>query len=363
MKKMIALILLSSVMMLSGCAVFQGSYNSVPNTELSESLLTRMQNNISTRTLEGFTRESTIGDVVDTVGATNISQVHLMYPCELLGYPAVAEYVFDNTGGGYLCLDFMSFCIYPKSSAADYESELEEFVNNMDAELGSHETDFDDEFGDEYYWHINNCTIDMTAYEEDYLESGMLADFSVHYDFAVFGFIPKAPDLFPYQFGTEFSTIYQSESPGILPEDSSSCQLSYEDKGIEIRLQFKSDETGIRLSEGQYDILLNSMNSENSLDYFESLADGLEAAVGKADVRWYGIPEVFEDDFGALSGYTYEEPDGAQRMSAQDILDSGKNYYLLNIRWKDISFDADHVADSSIHMDFSEQYIGGTARD
>ena len=187
----------------------------------------------------------------------------------------------------------------------------------------------------------------------------MLADITIYHDFMVFGFIPKAPGMFPYQFGTDFNTIYQNESPGILPEDSSGCYIDYEDEGIQISLKFKSDETGIRLSEGQYDVLLNSVNFENSVDFFETLADGLEAAIGGADIRGYGIPEVFEDDFG-ISGYTYEEPYGADRLSAQDILDSGRDYYIFDTSWKDIEFDAERVMDVSIHMDFSEEYIGGT---
>jgi hypothetical protein len=361
MKKIIMLISLSVVMILCGCAFMTSgrNYNPVPNAEISESLISKMQSNIGAHSIEGFTRESTFGEVLDKVSVKKISQAKLTYPSELLGYPTIMECVFDNFGGNQLTLDFMAFSVIPGGERSGYETKIEELLSAMDAELGSHESS-SDEFSDEYSWDQNDCSIDILADKDIYEQSGVLADITVCADVVVFGIIPKSPDMFPYRLGTDIGTVYQSEAPGMLPMDFEySGSLQYEDGDMEISLQFKTDAAGrIRLSKGRYDIYLNTMGFEDSLDYFESLADGLENAIGKPDARGYGIPDVDEDIFG-ISGFQYELTGGAQGLSAQDILDSGNKYYWMDMSWKSVHFRAEYVTDANIELEFSEEYING----
>jgi hypothetical protein len=194
-------------------------------------------------------------------------------------------------------------------------------------------------------------------------DSNAIAVIRVSPGVVVMGVYPKCPALFPYPFGTDIQTVYQSETSGRLPKGFEySASLDYEEEGIEISLRFVTDNTGsFRLGEGTYDVYLNGMGFKSSLDYFEALADGLVHAAGEPDARGYGIPDVDKDVYGI--GFSYEITEGAQGLSAQDIRESGDQYYWLDIRWENICFRAEYFSDASITIDFSGGYIKGTGKE
>ncbi len=357
MRKIIMLCL-SLIIVLSGCIT---SYNAVPNPAISESLVSRMKNNADTHSIEGFTAQSTFGDVLEKIGPENISQASLSYNTEFLGYSAVMGCVFDNYKSK-LRLEFMEFSIYPDGDRNGYESKLEELVAKLDAEFGSHE--YTDEYdSDDYYWRVNNWHIDLSAYEEVYEQSGKLAFIWISPGTVLFGILPQTPDVCPYKFGEDIGTVYSGETPAALPDSFDyNCYLEYTDDGIEINLNFETDDTGVKLREGRYDINLNDMGFEDSLDYFETLADGLEEAMGAPLSRGFGIPDVDMDN-NEITGMTHETGAGGQGMSAQDILNSGKKYYWLDMNWPGVSFNADYCMGVSMDLDFTEGYFGGTANE
>ena len=239
----------------------------------------------------------------------------------------------------------------------DNDTQIEEILAQMDVALGSHKSNHDD-FGDEYSWDQNNCSISMTVYDESVQDSGEVALIAVNPKVIMFGIFPKCPALFPYPFGTNIQTVYHNEKSSSLPEGfENSGSLTYKEDGVEISLQFITEETGdIRLSEGRYDVCLNTMGFKKSLEYFETLSDGLVAVVGQPDAKGYGLPEVFQDE----SGFTYEISPGAQGLSAQNIIDSGEDDYWLDIRWENISFCAEYVNDAQMWIEFSDGYINKT---
>lgn len=355
MKKII-LLALSIVLLLSGC-MFVG-LNPVSNLEVYESLVSMMRNNAETHTLEGCTRENTYDEVISVIGAQDISQAHLAYNIELLGSPVVMQCVFINSRGIGLSLKDMFFDIMPDVEM-DRDDQIEALVTQMDAELGTHEYDLDD-FDEIYSWDQNNCIIDLTVFDDGEdggkRDSEAIGYISVLPGTVVFGIYPKCPDLFPYQLGTDIQTVYQNEKPAALPRGfEDSVYMEYTDDGIAVRLGFSADATGFKLREGRYNVFLNPMSFKNSLDYFDSLADDLEIAVGEPKARGYGIPEVFDDD----SGYTYECTSGAQRLSAQDILYSGGDDYWLDITWSNIRFSAAYVTDADIWIEYPAEYLLG----
>ena len=355
MKKLI-LLALSIVLLLSGC-MFVG-FNPVSNSEVYESLVSKMRNNAETHTLEGCTRESTYDDVLSVIGEQDISQAHLAYNYELLGSPVVIEYVFINRRGIGLSLKDMFFDIMPDREM-DSDAQIEALVAQMDAELGAHEYDLDD-FDEIYSWDQNNCIIDLTVFDDGedggQRNSEAIGYLSVWPGTVVFGIFPECPDLFPYQLGTDIQTVYQNEKPAALPEGfEDSVYMEYTDNGIAVRLGFSADAAGFKLRDGRYNVFLNPMSFKSSLKYFESLADDLETAVGDPEARGYGVPEVFEND----SGYTHESTSGAQSLSMQDILDSGGDDYWLDITWSNIRFSAAYVTDADIWIDFPEEYLLG----
>lgn len=350
MKKILFPLCLAALMLLSGCI---GFFNPVPNSQLSKSLISKVQNNIDTHSFEGFTHQSTFADVLGKIETRKVSGAHLAYRSNLLGYPTVNEYVFSPYRGNKLLLDFMAFDMLPGSGG----NETEDLLSKLDAELGSHkESSYEDDEKD-YVWHKDGLSIDMSVDENDNQPDVTI---TVSPSVVILGILPsETPSIFPYKIGTDFNTVYRSETPSELPEESQdNSYLDYTDNGIEIRLQFKADETGIWLSEGRYDIYANDMGVNGGLDYFDSLADGLKNAIGAPLSQGYGIPIVDEDG----SSVSYEIGTGGQGLSSKDILNSGKKYYWLDISWPGIQFDANYDTGITIRMEFSEEYFSGTVK-
>ncbi len=352
MKKTVMLIILSTLLLFSGC---MNEFIDNSPSVISKSLIARMQKNINTKSLEGFTRNSTFCDALKKIPVREISQAKLMYNSVLFGSPVVSEYIFDYRGSG-LSLGWMNFSIMPDGSN-DRDAQIKEILAQMDAALGRHKSSHDD-FGDEYSWDQNNCSISMTVYDENVQDSGEFAQIAVNPKVIIFGIFPKCPAQFPYPFGTDIQTVYYNEKPSPLPAGfENSGSLTYKEGGVEICLQFITEETGdIRVSEGRYDVYLNTMGFKKSLIYFETLSDGLITVVGEPDAKGYGVPDVFQDE----SGFTYEISPGAQGLSAHDIVDSGGDDFWLDIRWKDISFCAENVTDAEMWIEFSDTYINKT---
>ena len=71
----------------------------------------------------------------------------------------------------------------------DNDTQIEEILAQMDAALGSHKSNHDD-FGDEYSWDQNNCSISMTVYDESVQDSGEVALIAVYPKVIMFGIFP-----------------------------------------------------------------------------------------------------------------------------------------------------------------------------
>lgn len=359
MKKAVVLVFLAAIVMLSACVPFmQGFYNAVPNTKISESLISRMKNNTDTHSIEGFTAESTFGDCLENIGVTNARNASISFYSGIFGYPAVVRCSFMNYSGKLLLND-MHFYVAPGGKKDDDKLVAKELLAKLDNELGSCDKQSDADGITNYIWEKDGWKIRMSVYEDGW-EPDSAAGLSVYAPFVVMGKFPEIPDIFPYQLGAGIDTVFQDIIPHSLPDDfDDSGSIEYLDEGINIRLQFKTDEAGaVKLSSGSYDADLNNMDIKGSLGFYESLADGLENAMGAPKARGYGIPDVQQDGMVSYGG-----SGGGQGMSAEDILNSGTKVYWFEINWPCIDFIADYEMGTSLHIDFYEEYLGGTANE
>lgn len=260
-----------------------------PNSEKIYSLIERMQSNKAVNSFEGFTGESTVIDIVDKAGADNIMRAVLSYKSELVGYPAVVQYIFDNYRGGTLALTSMYFFIMPEQRSG-YKKQLQELADKLEAGLGgeSHvEALGDHELGNkypDYSWKRVNYSIVLSS-EGDYTSSGALA--FVH--FTPFN-DSDMPDIFPdIAAGTDIHTVYGSETPAPGLEDLTldpfTYNMCYTDKGIPVNLIFKVQGTEIKLCQAEYGVLLPDTGYEDIDKCFKSFGDSMEDIFGPAALR------------------------------------------------------------------------------
>lgn len=362
MKKVIIVLSLAVVLVLSGCLplLAQVYGNTVSNSQISKSLISKMQSNIKTHTFEGFTSENTFGDVLEKTDVKKIRYASLIYASELMGYPAAMQCTFSSYGGKLLLDELYFYIVFSGATAENmYEEQL---LVKLDAELGDHIKNGYEDGYTEYTWEKGGWKVDMTFQEDD---SGAFADVNVYPPMTIMGSLPKIPDMFPYQLGTDIYTVYQKETPRALPEGFSDfSSVEYKDGGIDVSLQFETDETGvIKFSMGNYNAWLNDMALKDSLDYYESFADGLESAAGKPEARGYGISDVEEDTDGGVSVTSGGTNGGGQGLNKQYILDAKAKYYWFEMNWTGIDFWADYGNGCSVSLDFSEEYFSGTANE
>lgn len=253
-----------------------------PNAETINSIIERMRNNKASNSVEGFTGESTIIDVVDKIGADYIGGASLAYKSKLLGYPAVVKYNFSYSNE-MLLLTSMTFYIIPEQRSG-YQKQLKKFAQRLEAKLG------DPLPGGEYpnyQWESSSDNYQVVLSSDGSLAStGILA--SVNVSTIPFRYY-RLPDIFPDIAGTDIETIYRSETPepGLeeLTRDSFLYNLFYIYKGTPAQLFFEVKGTEIKLCSVQYDFVLPDTGDEGMDKCFKSLGDSMEGIFGPAVSR------------------------------------------------------------------------------
>ena len=251
-----------------------------PNSETIQSLIERMQENKTPNSVEGFTGDSTVLDVVDKLGADNIQNASLAYNFELAGYPTVAKYFFDNSVDGTLSLTSMVFYIIPEQRSR-YKKQLQKLADKLEAELGDHSPG--GEYPD-YRWQSDDYSVILSS-EDNFASTGILATVRL---------IPFNDSVMPGIFpdivaGTDIHTVYRSGTPtqGLegLANDPFLYYLNYTDKDTSINLSFKVQGTEIKLCRVFYIALLLDTGYEDMEQRFKSFGDSMEAILGPATSR------------------------------------------------------------------------------
>lgn len=355
MKKLFLIVSLAAIMILSGCTSSppkasvtpEASRNPVPNSELAKSLITRVQNNVDMNSFEGFMYDTSYGDCLEKIAPDKFSYASIIANTELLGYPASVDCAFKEGKGDRLILYRMEFTLYPRTQESGQEIETD-VVAKLDAELGNHsETDT----GPSSTWEKDGLQISFHPYEErPYQVLGIDGPQIILY-WDIKDRLPETPGLFPYKMGTDIYTMYGSLKPGKMPDEAfDSAVLDYLDDGINVNMGFNTDETGvIRFSHGDYSIGLNGMELNESIRFFELLAGDLQGAIGIPDHRGYYISNVHKDRNGKVTSWGWDISIKDDK-SAQDILDSGSEYYGLHIHWPDVQFEASYGVDVNTYI-------------
>ncbi len=297
--KALVLLTLAAVLLFSGCvatseknfelpSLSTGSTETpeisntpVQSSKLIDSLIDNMQLDKAKDSVAGYTCESTFEDILDKAEG-KINTVFLTYYSELVGYPAVATYVFRNTddavntdaGNPPLCL--MTFEIIQDKNNNE---QLNEIVSSMDAVLGEHSTDEEPGF---YKWENESYHISLST------DSSVAAEPIVR----VFAYAPPETDLtslFPYAFGTDIKTVYHNETPAPLPESYTispySYHLIYDDGGTRFAYFFAVRESELKLSSAEFHTDLYDIETEDIGNCLQSFGNRMEEILGSADSR------------------------------------------------------------------------------
>lgn len=366
MKKRFFIVALAVLMILTGCASAESPQicvssnasstseayrNLVSNARLAETFVAKVQKNMDTNTFEGFSYDTTYADCLGKIPPNKLRFARYKIVTELLGCAAVVDVVFGAGAGDKLLLTRMEYTLYPDSQEA-IQAISTDVLTKLNAQLGG-------------------CTESVTGascvWEKDGLEAvyrplrGPDDPAQIIVSRTINDGFPETPSFLPYKLGTDIYTVFSSLKPGkqvvssvCKPPDTTAfyALLDYLDDGVIVNVGFITDKSGvIKYSDGNYSVRLNDMALNESIDYFESMADRLEIAIGAPDGRGYHIPKVNKVFFGNVTSWGGE---GIIKddLSVQDVLDSKSAYYCLDMYWPGFHFGANYVDDADMCMDF-----------
>ncbi len=256
----------------------KSTYPPGSNTGTIESLTKLMKYNIETSSVEGLTGENTFIDAADKIGECNISTAVISYYCELLEFPAVAKCQFSPGEEGALSLKGMTLYIYPKETGESKEKQVQELVYKFDAMLGTRIT----ETAADYGWGSGTNYVFLNASLK-----GILPPRAIAQVIALSG-DSDMPDIFPCKFGTDIHDVYNSYTPGFMPEDFNDPYLyymCYYEADNYINLKFKVKGSEIKICTAEYEVRLLNTGFEDMEVCFESFGDSMEEILGPAVAR------------------------------------------------------------------------------
>lgn len=349
----VVLVCMAVIMALSGC-VNPYELPLVTDTapapsEAAAQIISKMQCDAKTHTFECFTGESTYADCLawlDILMAFDPGVRYkyngpiLTFSGELLGYPAWLTC-------GFNCNKKLNSLYYSVRTGPGGGSQ-QELLSKLCDELGDYRTS-EEEMGTYYIWMRDGWRVRLLPSKNT--ENGFLGSLGV--DATDSEYVGATPDIFHFKLGTDAGAVCRSKTPGLKPEEG---RLIYYDRDVFIYTQFKPDKTGdLKLRSAEYMVILNKMGVEESLGFFEPLADSLETAVGKADSRGYVFPYVSKDENGEWP--VYKGKGVSEGYNAQDVIDSGETGYHLIMEWPGISLKFQKIALTYINIKFNEDYF------